>query len=352
MQCIYQDPKRGIVKLKVTNLDDLWYLSHILTQRDRVKGKTYRKIKLGSESDRNTRVIKKPFILEIEVEKVEFHKTLNILRVTGKTVEALEDIPKGSFHTLNIEPDSIITITKTWLSYQKEKLLESLKEIKSTILICVLDREEATLAVIKPFGFDIIGELTGEVQKKAYDYKETKNFYKEVKEALENADKIYRPEHIIVASPAFWKDEVLKEIKDKELKKKIVLAVCNTIGKPGIQEVLKREELKTILKEEKIAKETKLVEQILKELSTNGKAVYGIKEVKEAVNIGAVELVLVTDKLIHKTREENTYEELDTILKAVDQQKGSIHIISSEHQAGEQLDGLTGIAAIVRFKIS
>ena len=61
MQCIYQDPKKGIVKLKVTNLDDLWYLSHILTQKDRVKGRTYRKIKLGGENDRNTKIIKKPF---------------------------------------------------------------------------------------------------------------------------------------------------------------------------------------------------------------------------------------------------------------------------------------------------
>ncbi len=350
MQCIFQDVKKGIVKLKITNLDDLWYLSHILTPKDRVKSRTYRKIKLGAEGERNTKIIKKSIALEIEVEKVEFHKTLNILRVSGKTVDALEEIPKGSFHTLSLEPDSIVTITKVWLVYQKEKLLDSLKETRPNLLICVLDREEATLAIIKQFGFEIITELTGEVQKKAYDTKETKNFYKEIKEVIEQADKKYQPEHIIIASPAFWKEEVVKEIKDPLLKKKVVVATCNTSGKSGVQEVLKRDELKTILKEEKIAKETKLVEQILKELSTEGKATYGIKEVEDAVSRGAVELLLVTDRLIHKTREENTYEQLDNIMKAVDQQKGTIHIISSEHESGERLDGLTGIAALLRFK--
>ena len=39
-------------------------------------------------------------------------------------------------------------------------------------------------------------------------------------------------------------------------------------------------------------------------------------------------------------------------MKIVDKTKGEIEIISSEHEGGKKLDGLGGIAAILRFKLS
>ena len=39
-------------------------------------------------------------------------------------------------------------------------------------------------------------------------------------------------------------------------------------------------------------------------------------------------------------------------MRIVDKSKGEIEIISSEHDAGKKLDGLGGIAAILRFKLS
>jgi protein pelota len=39
-------------------------------------------------------------------------------------------------------------------------------------------------------------------------------------------------------------------------------------------------------------------------------------------------------------------------MKTVDNTKGDILIISSEHEAGKKLDGLGGIAAILRFKLN
>ena len=39
-------------------------------------------------------------------------------------------------------------------------------------------------------------------------------------------------------------------------------------------------------------------------------------------------------------------------MKIVDSTKGEILIISSENEAGKKLDGLGGIAAILRFKLN
>ena len=48
MHIIHSDFKNGEAKIKINNQDDLWHLSQILHKGDAVKGKSYRKIKLGA----------------------------------------------------------------------------------------------------------------------------------------------------------------------------------------------------------------------------------------------------------------------------------------------------------------
>ena len=47
MQVIHLDVRKGEAKLKVQQMDDLWYLSHIIDIGDSVSGQTLRKIKIG-----------------------------------------------------------------------------------------------------------------------------------------------------------------------------------------------------------------------------------------------------------------------------------------------------------------
>ena len=94
------------------------------------------------------------------------------------------------------------------------------------------------------------------------------------------------------------------------------------------------------------------VDELLKEVAKQELAVYGIKETGNAVNLGAVKVLLVSDKFVQKMRDNEKYEQLDNIMKIVDQTKGEIHIISSEHDGGKKLDGLGGVGAILRYKIN
>ena len=131
-------------KVLVESLDDLWYLSSIVDSGDSVEGKTFRKIKIGGEDERSQRIVKKPVFLNINVEKVEFHRYSNILRISGKVSEGKEDIPKGSYHTFNVEEGTQIKIIKPeWLKYHRQRLDEAAKDKKPDTLICVFDREEA-----------------------------------------------------------------------------------------------------------------------------------------------------------------------------------------------------------------
>ena len=72
MKIINKNIKKGEIKIKIENLDDLWYLSHIIDKNDFIKGKTIRKIKIGEQQQRNIKIIKKPVFLKIQLEKTDF----------------------------------------------------------------------------------------------------------------------------------------------------------------------------------------------------------------------------------------------------------------------------------------
>ena len=52
MKVIFQDLKKGEIKVLVQSLDDLWYLAQIIEVEDLVSGITFRKVKIGRASCR------------------------------------------------------------------------------------------------------------------------------------------------------------------------------------------------------------------------------------------------------------------------------------------------------------
>ncbi|MBN1644505.1 mRNA surveillance protein pelota [Candidatus Woesearchaeota archaeon] len=342
--------KKGEVKVTVESNDDLWYLSTLIEPDDIVSGKTLRKIKVGSAEKESVR---KPVFMKLKAEKIEFSKTTNSLRVLGVIVEGPEDISKGSHHSFNIEIGTRLAIIKPkWLSYQINRLKEASQSKIPKILICVFDREEAFFALMTRMGYKLLSKIKGDVAKKAVEEKPKGSFYEAVIKKLQEYDRRHNLDRIIIASPAFWKEELLKVLKNQDLKKKIIQASCSSADESAINEVLKRDETKEALKLERVSKEINLVESLLKEISKNAKAVYGLKETQKAAELGAVETLLITDALIMKYRQENKFEILDKIMKSVDNARGKIVIIMSDHEGGRKLKGLGGIAGLLRFQLS
>lgn len=351
MKILDRDIRRGFVKLAVEDNDDLWYLSHIIDIGDKVEGSTFRKIKIGDSDDRNSKVIKKKVFMKITVEKIEFHKYSDALRVSGKIAEGPEDIPIGSYHTFNFETGSVFNLEKEqFLDFQAEKLKEASMPRKKGVMICAFDREEAIFALMKNYGYEIVNEIKGNVQKKDSPEKVTGSFYQEIIALLKEYSERYNLSKIVVGSPSFWKEYLLKEIEDDKLKSKLVSANCNSAGKNAIDELIRRPEVMTALSEDRVIKETRMVDMLFQEIQKGGKAAYGIKEASETVSMGAVSDLIVSDGLIHKLRQEEKYAELDSVMKLAASMQAKIHIISSEHDAGKKLDGLGGIGAILRYK--
>ncbi len=346
MRIIKQNLRQGAVTVKVENLDDLWYLSQVIDEGDFVRGRTERKIKYGEKG----KAEKKSVYLKIQIKDVDFSETS--LRIGGVIAEETKDVAKGSHHSFSLEPSSVITIIKEeWLKYQIERLKEASAAKGPKILIVVFDRESAILALMQKSGYKVLAELRGKVQKKYVKVQE-ENFYQKIIQAIREQIKQKQIAKIILASPSFWKEELMKELKDVELKKMIIQASCSEVSKSAINEVLKRPELSEALKQERAAKEEKIVEELMLAIAKTGKAAYGIAEVEQAANMGAIKTLLITDKFIGKAKAQNRFDKLNQTMKIIDKTKGSIFIITAKNDAGKRLEGLGGIGAVLRFKIN
>jgi len=223
-------------------------------------------------------------------------------------------------------------------------------EKKHHFLICVFDREEAVFALSKMYGYDVLLKLEGDVARKRKKVEVRTDFYDEIIKLLKDYEKRYSPESIILASPAFFKEDLMKKVEG-DLKKKIVLSTCGSVSNNAIDEVLKRPELQQALKKSRTREEELLVEELLAEIHKEGVAVYGFEQVAKAVEAGAVIKLLVGDFLIQELRQQEDYEKLDLLMKQVDNLKGEIFIISDEHEGGKKLKGLGGVAALLRYKL-
>jgi len=345
---ILNKKKQGAVeyyKLLVETKDDLWYLSHIISEGDKVKGITTRKVKLEKETE------KKTMIIEIQTERIEFSDTTDSLRILGIVIEEKEDIAKGSHHTITLEEGSMFSLEKTnWLKFQRKKFEEALEEKEKPILIVLMEREEAIFAKTKQQGYEVLAKIKGEVAKKQLEQKTKINFYQDLAKLVEEYDKKVNPRKIIIASPAFFSEYLANEITNKNISQKVLRLTCSSVTESAIEEIMKRDEVIKAVKKERITEESLLVEKLLNEISKNAKAAYGFEEVKKAVEFGACETLLISEKLLKQMKEKEEYEKLDKLMLEADNIGSDIIFISADHSAGKKLIGLGGIAAILRYK--
>ncbi|MEM5872839.1 MAG: peptide chain release factor 1, partial [Candidatus Aenigmatarchaeota archaeon] len=121
-----------------------------------------------------------------------------------------------------------------------------------------------------------------------------------------------------------------------------ILAVVDTgySNEYGLKEMV--EKAKEVLEKTEYIKEINIVKEFFTRLSKGlNTVVYGEEDVKKAIEFGAVEKILISEKFKDKISE---YLELAKKINA------EIELISLDHPEGEQFSNF-GIAALLRFPI-
>ncbi|GIX99493.1 protein pelota [Caerostris extrusa] len=164
---------------------------------------------------------------------------------------------------------------------------------------------------------------------------------------------------VLIASPGFVKDQFYEYMLQQAVKtdNKIILEnkglfvlVHSSSGfKHSLKEVLADPAIANKLADTKAAGEVKCLEQFYTMLMNEpNKAFYGVKHVLKANEAQAIDTLLISDKLFRC----NDIAKRKCFVELVDNVResgGEVKMFSSLHPSGEQLDQLSGLAALLRF---
>lgn len=334
----------GEISILAETLDDLWHLKYIIEKNDLVFSFTKRKADSSTDKLRPEKTEKKTVRLGVRVENLEFHKFANRLRVHGVIEQGMDT---GFHHTLNIETGTELSIIKVWKKDQLERIDEAeIASLKPSVIIVAIEEGDADIGFVRHYGIDIYSHINQSLGKGEGNMRNV--FFQEVLDQLTHA--ISGNESIVLAGPGFTKEDFFKYISPKqpEFISKLIMEDTASIGISGFQEVLRRGAVDRIVERSRLTQESKLIEELLKEISINGKAAYGFDEVKMAVEYGAVDTLLICDELLREEREKG---DIDAFLKNVEQSQGKIVVFSTFFEPGQKLSALGSIGALLRFKI-
>lgn len=358
MRVLEKNFKKGIVKVVPITLDDLWHLYNIIYRGDLVYARTTRETKADGNYARPQKGKRVSVFMGIVVEEVVWDRSLNRLRLLGRIHEAPDDIAgKGSHHTLNVTVNKPLTIVKEkWLSHQVDRLERARRFEVPPVIVVSIDSDEYCIALIRQYGVDVQAEgrtsLPGklEADKRA---EAVLRYFRSVFGALRLVWQSNRCS-IVIIGVGFVKNQFAKYVQSEsqEVAGAVVdVKSVNSGGLAGINEALRSDVLDTALRSIRVAEESRVVEEILARLGKErGDVTYGLVQVEKADSFGAVETLLVADFSLRDASDEDR-RILERLMRGVEEKGGRVIVVSVEHEAGQKLLALGGVAALLRFPV-
>ena len=312
---------------------------------------------------------------------------------------------KDKMEVYIIEPPEKI---KTYIYHcNSQFLLEPIKDMltdKRSYGLLVVDSSEATIGLLKGKHIEIVKRITSNVPRKHGRGGQSQRRFERLieiaaheyfKRVGERANEVFLNvpdlEGVLIGGPGPTKEFFLEQdYLHHEVKKKVIDVIdVSYTNDFGIKELV--ENASQVFKDLDIMKEKKLVQKFLKEVVKDyGLATYGEREVREALQAGSVDILLISEdiesfrvKITCSTcgyEEERTVKNLkafeiqlenekckncgekalsmeeykstiDELTELATQTGAEVEIISTETEEGQQLLAFGGIGALLRYRV-
>lgn len=299
------------------------------------------------------------------------------LHISGRVAEENNQVRTGSFHTLDIELNRKLTITKElWDSQHLQTIEESSEagnhaEVGAVILgegkaiVCLLTNYMTIVRqrINVPMPRKRAGAGYGAGAASTGVAKLQERFNSQVYAAVVKLLSLPSMRVVILASPGFWRDAIYdfllaeatrlgdKVLMGAEGRRKLLKVHCATPHVHSLMEVLKSPEVAAQLQDTKFARESQVMDKFLRTLSSDElRAWYGERAIHLAAARGAIGTLLLSDAVMRNThpRLRKRWVEL---CEQVGKFGGRVTIFSSLHESGRQLNGLGGVAALLTYPL-
>ncbi len=311
----------------------------------------------------------------------------------------------------NVSPVEGKTDLKLWSFEPYEKMenriywcdqvfvLEPLKELvkeKEVYGLIVLDAKEASIGLLSGKKIKVLRTLESAVPGKTTKGGWSQSRYEHVREMLlndflkeiaEEASKLLMQQEnlqgVIIGGPGPTKEDFFKnKYLHYELQKKVLgVKDISYTDEYGLEELVKRGQ--DLIEKASVVKERELMEKFFAEMQKGGNVVYGLEKTLKALDSGAVETLFISEDFdwVHaefvcqsghelemdlpKTKVdlqncpkcdkplgvEGTKELIESLTEKAESFGTKIELISSDTREGKQFKELSGVGALLRYKI-
>ncbi|KAH9853551.1 eRF1 domain 1-domain-containing protein [Lenzites betulinus] len=383
--------RSGYVTVRPEDDEDMWHLYNLIQEGDRIRAAGIRRIQNVSATG------------SVDSKRVRLNLTLAVTRVTwspsaapgaesgttagapntapeatatveiaGRVAEENPHVKLGAFHTLEIESNKDVRIEKDeggWDSIALGRVEESCVPGRGAEVAAIVCGEgTATFCLLSEHMTVVLQRLEVPIPRKisttsSAHEKGLARFYQSLYTSFLRHVPYSSPSlrAIVVASPGWVRDAVFDFImaeatrtSNKPLlaaRSKFIKVHVNSPHVHSLVEALKSPEIATQMKETKFAREGMMLDRFFKMLASDEmRAWYGPDHVALAADRGAIGTLLISDELF-RASDAAQRKRFVGIVEDVGSKGGEVLIFSSMHESGQQLNQLTGIAAILTFPL-
>ena len=339
------------VRLKVESEDDLWVLSQVCIKGCLVGMLSHRRDSTtGTMEDGRARSAeRKPMWILLEALDNAFQPFTDNLRVHGVIKEAKIDI--GSHHTHLIGSGDEVEVSREGGLYKADSAL--IKEAissgsKARAGLIVVENDEVIIFEVAAHGIRDVSQfsLRGGGKRNGDSTLVRKEFFNRVARETKMVFQDQMP--IVICGPGLAREGFESNLRDLGARNNIVNAPTSIGGRSAANEVLAEGLANSLLGEHAIVEQVKVIEEGLKRISTDGAVTFGIEGIGTAADQGAIETMVIDAGILRTDRDNSDW---GLIADKIEGSGGKIIQASCDHDAGQQLLGIGGAMALLRWKL-
>ncbi len=346
MRLVFRDRSTGALKVRLETPSDLWRLARLIRPGETVGASTTRRDPEAPQDVPGAERTRRRVYLVVRAEQVDFHGFNQHLRVTGPIVEGPFDL--GRHHTLDLAEGDDVTLSKPEISVAEQALLDEGVAGRGdpAIVIAAVDWGDSSVVRVRGRSIEPVADVRRTLAGKHFDggqgEKDRASYLEELRALVERegADATA----LIVAGPGFLKEALVRRLAETspELARRVRVYPTAEAGRVGVDELLRSGRASEVLRASVAAQEAEVVEQLVQAVAGGRRAAVGRREVAEAIDAGAVETLLVGERLLAEP----------AIVALLDRARGArarLFVVRADDPPGRRLAAFGEIAAILRY---
>jgi protein pelota len=346
VRLLHHDATTGRFRLRLETPSDLWRIARLIHPGEIVGASTTRRDPEAPEDVAGAERTRRRVYLALRAEQIEFHGFSRHVRVTGPIVEGPFDI--GRHHTLDLGEGDEVTVDKPHPTSADRTLLDEGLAGKGdpTVLIAAVDWGDSSFVRVRGRAIEPVADVRRTIAGKQFEggqgERDRGAYVEELLSILEREGAAANA--VIVAGPGFLKEQIMRRIAEESpaLRGKTTLIASSESGRVGVNELLRSGKASEVLRGSVAAEEAEVVERLVRSVAGGLRAAVGPAEVAEAVDAGAVEILLVSESALVDPM-------VAAALERARSGRGRIFVVRDDDEAGHRLTALGRVAAILRY---